>query len=104
MLFSVAHVSIQSKTVNESQIYYDIHYNETFKPHPPKNPHIIIPIPLPNQLVSQDNSAACGVDGLQVGEEYLIAGNRQNLSLSINSCLTFSSSNNETGKTYKAFT
>jgi hypothetical protein len=72
----VAHVTITSKTTDsDSNIRYDIYYNETFKPSHPKNPHIIIPVPLPNTIVTASSSAACGVDSLEVGEDYLVAGN-----------------------------
>jgi hypothetical protein len=52
----------------------------------PNNPRIIVPLPLPNDVITGANSAACGVDGMEVGQDYLIAGLNVNRSLAINLC------------------
>lgn len=70
----VAHVTIISQEAGSDSLEYELHYNESFKPRPPKSPLIIMPIPLPSAVATADNSAACGVR-IEVSKEYLIAGN-----------------------------
>jgi hypothetical protein len=56
-----------------TDLHYEFHYNETFKPKFVQNPRIMVPIPLPSELVTSENSATCGAN-VQFGQEYLIAG------------------------------
>lgn len=69
----MAHVTVFNKSEEANQVYYEIHYEEVFKPRPPRNPHVIMPIPLPNEIVTASSSAACGIE-LEVDQEYLVAG------------------------------
>ncbi|KAI6190344.1 Proteinase inhibitor I35 domain containing protein [Aphelenchoides bicaudatus] len=83
----VAHVTIVSKVnKTETSREYQIQYNETFKPKFPKNPRVIIPIPLPGSITTAKDSAACGVSGIHVGKEYLISGQRQNNTVFVSLC------------------
>lgn len=61
-------MNIVEKKENGTQIVYMANYLNIYKPQ--DQMHIMIPVP----IVTSSSTASCGVVGLKVGKDYLIAG------------------------------
>ncbi|KAI6212699.1 hypothetical protein M3Y94_00058800 [Aphelenchoides besseyi] len=86
----VGRMRIVSKATNGNVLTYTADYiDPIFKP--ANEVHIFVPVP----ITTPASSAACGVDQLEIGKDYLIAGTRNSSTIRISSCSGMPPADNE---------